>query len=78
MSGLVKWWESPFAWKLFGTTLLIMAISFVFAYFIDWGWIVAVAVALGGGYLLRTMVFNKLDEYYKEMEKRLSSPNDED
>lgn len=69
MSTWIKWWKSKFAWTLIGVILLTMVITFLFAYFFDWGWIVAAIVALGGGFTLRKLITKKIDDYVKSLEK---------
>lgn len=69
MATWIKWWESKFAWTLIGVVLLTMVISFIFAYFFDWGWIVAIITACGGGFTLRKLIKKKIDDYVKSLEK---------
>ena len=42
------------------TAILIVVIAFLFAFFLEWGWIISTIVALGGGYLLRFLIIKKL------------------
>lgn len=46
-----------------------MVISFIFAYFFDWGWIVAIITACSGGFTLRKLIKKKIDDYVKSLEK---------
>jgi uncharacterized membrane protein YdbT with pleckstrin-like domain len=69
MANWIKWWKSKFAWTLIGVVLLTMVISFLFAYFFDWGWIVAIITACSGGFTLRKLIKKKIDDYVKSLEK---------
>lgn len=64
MSNFIKWWKSKFAWVLIGVILLTMVISFLFAYFFDWGWIVTIIVSCMGGFVIRKIITNKLDKTF--------------
>ena len=68
MSNFIKWWKSKLAWTLIGVVLLTMIISFIFAYFFNWGWIVSVITALCGGFTLRKLITKKIDDYVKSLE----------
>lgn len=66
MSNWIKWWKSDFFLTILGVVMVTMGITFVLAYFIDWGWIPAIAMAICGGILIRKMVTKKLDEMSEE------------
>ena len=68
MSTWIKWWNSKFAWTIIVITLITMIISFLFAYFFDWGWIVSIIIACGGGFILRKLIKKKIDDYAKSLE----------
>ena len=67
MGNFIKWWKSKFAWTLIGGALLTMVISFLFAYFFDWGWIVAIIAACSGGFTLRKLIKKKIDDFAKSL-----------
>lgn len=52
--------------SVLGIALGTMGISFLLAYFIDWGWIPAIMLCIGGGILIRKMVTKKLDKMSEE------------
>lgn len=66
MSNWIKWWKSDFFLTILGVVMVTMGITFVLAYFIDWGWIPAIMLCIGGGILIRKMVTKKLDEMSEE------------
>lgn len=59
---IIRWWKSKFFLTILGVALTTIGITFLLAYFIDWGWIPAIAVALGGGFAIRRIVVKRLDE----------------
>ena len=63
MSTWVKWWKYKFVWMILLVTALTMTIAFLFAYFLDWGWIVSIISALTGGFIIRKIVIRKIDDY---------------
>ena len=65
MSEWIRWWENKFFLCGLGVALLSMLLSFLLAYFIDWGWIPAIAVATGGGLLIRRIAIMGIDDYVK-------------
>lgn len=62
MSNWIKWWKNKTFMSVLGIALGTMGISFLLAYFIDWGWIPAIAMAICGGILIRKTVTKKLDD----------------
>lgn len=62
MSKWFRWWKDRTFLKILGVVMVTMGIIFVLAYFIDWGWIPAIAMAICGGLLIRKMVTKKLDD----------------
>lgn len=69
MSNLIKWWKNNFAWTLIGVVILTVVISFLFAYFFEWGWIVSLIIALSGGFVIRKLIVNKINDYVESLEK---------
>lgn len=57
-----KWWKNKTALSIIGIALGSVLLAFLFAYFFTWGWYVSIAIALGGGYWIRTILFKKLNE----------------
>lgn len=66
MSNWIKWWKNKTFMSVLGIALGTMGISFLLAYFIDWGWIPAIMLCIGGGILIRKMVTKKLDKMSEE------------
>lgn len=62
MSNWFKWWKSKFFLTVLGIALATISVSFVLAYFIEWGWILAIIAALLGGLSIRKVLINKLEE----------------
>ena len=60
---IVKWWKS----KKFLTILLIivitMMLAFMLAYFIPYGWIGSIIITLIGGYCIRRIIINLLNNF---------------
>jgi hypothetical protein len=65
MSTWIKWWKSKFAWTLIIVILAGMGLSFLPAYFLDWGWIISICTGLGTGFIIRKLIIKKLDEISK-------------
>lgn len=62
MSNWIKWWKSKFFLTILGIALATMGVSFILAYFIEWGWMPSIAVALLGGFIIRKVVIKRLDK----------------
>ena len=60
MSEIIKWWKNKRAIILVLTLVLTVVIGFILAYFISWGWILSLIVAVGGGitggYIIMKMI----------------------
>ncbi len=48
-TNIVKWWKNKWVVLLMVVGILTVVIGFLFAYFISWGWILALVVAAVGG-----------------------------
>ena len=59
----IKWWKSAFFLKLFLTILLTMGVTLALA-LLD-VWYIAIVVAVIGGFAVRKIVTNKLDDIAK-------------
>jgi hypothetical protein len=70
MATWIRWWEDKYFLLMWGVALLTMLISFLLAYFISWGWIPSIAIALLGGFIIRKIITKRLDlEAEKVMNK---------
>lgn len=61
MNEWIKWWNDKTFLLILGIIAITMLLSFLLAYFIEWGWIPAIVVACGGGLVIRRTVINKID-----------------
>lgn len=43
-----------------------MTIAFLLAYFITWGWILAITTAVIAGYIIKRTIYKRLDDYCDE------------
>jgi uncharacterized membrane protein YccC len=62
MVELIKWWKNKTFLTVLGIAVGTVGIAFLFAYFITWGWIPAIAVTCIGGLGIRRVIMKKLDE----------------
>jgi uncharacterized membrane protein YdbT with pleckstrin-like domain len=67
MGNWVKWWKNKTILTILGIVLLTMLVAFLFAFFFDWGWIVALVTSLLGGYGIRRVIIKYLDELAEKM-----------
>lgn len=72
-TSVVKWWKNKWAVLLMVIGILTVGIGFVFAYFIEWGWILTIAITAVGGISIRHIAL-KLFGVYDDPQ---SSPDDE-
>lgn len=64
----IKWWKDKTFMTILGIALVAMVVSFLLAYFIEWGWILSVVVACLGGVAMRRVFSKKMDEVVKDIE----------
>ena len=62
-TSIVKWWKNKWAVLLMVVGILTVGIAFVFAYFIEWGWILSLVAAAIGGIGIRHIVFKMIGIY---------------
>jgi hypothetical protein len=70
---VVKWWKNKWAVLLMVVGILTVGIGFLFAYFISWGWILSLAIAIVGGVGMRHLFLKMLGVYDEPQ-----PPTDED
>jgi hypothetical protein len=59
---IIKWWKNKWVVLAVLCLLFTITIGFVLAYFIDWGWILSLVIAIIGGIATRWTIskaFNK-------------------
>lgn len=66
MGNWIKWWKSKFFLTILAIVAVTIVVTFLLAYLLEWGWIPAIALALGGGFAIRKVVIKKLDEMSEE------------
>ena len=62
MATWIKWWKDKTFIKIWIVIMITMIIGFLLAYFINFGWIVTIVVSCIGGFIIRKIITNKLDE----------------
>ena len=62
-TNIVKWWKNKWAVLLMVVGILTVGIGFLFAYFISWGWILSLVVAVIGGIGMRHIVLRMIGVY---------------
>ena len=62
MSNWIQWWKDKTFLAMMVIAIIAVVLAYVFARFVTWGWIPAIAVALGGGLVIRRIVIKKLDK----------------
>ena len=62
-TNIVKWWKNKWVVLLMVVGILTVAIGFLFAYFISWGWILALVLAFVGGIGMMFISFKIIEMY---------------
>lgn len=60
---VVKWWKNKWVVLLMLVGILTVVIGFLFAYFISWGWILTLVVAVVGGVGMMNISFKIIGIY---------------
>lgn len=63
MAEIIKWWKNKNAVLIICTGVLSVVIAFLFAYFISWGWILSLVIAIAGGITMRIFINKLIDEF---------------
>lgn len=63
MATWFKWWKNKTFLLIMGISLITMIIAFLLAYFIEWGWILAIILACIGGVLIRKIIDRAIDNW---------------
>ena len=66
MATWIKWWKDKTFMTILAIALLTMLIGFLLAYFIEYGWLITIVLAIAGGVSIRKVITNRID---KEVEK---------
>lgn len=67
MATWIKWWKDKTFMTVLAIALLTMLIGFLFAYFIEYGWLITIVLSVAGGVSIRKVITNRID---KEVEKK--------
>lgn len=62
MNEWIKWWKDETFMTILAAALIAMAVTFLLAYFIEWGWIFAFPVCGVAGLYIRRKIINKIEE----------------
>jgi hypothetical protein len=68
MAEIIKWWKNKNAVLIICTGVLSVVIAFLFAYFISWGWILSLVIAVAGGITMRIFINKLIDEFASKNE----------
>ena len=60
---VVKWWKNKWAVLLMVVGILTVGLGFIFAYFIECGWILTIAITVIGGFGIRHLALNMIGVY---------------
>ena len=71
MSNWIKWWKDKLLLQIMGTAIGSVGLAFIPAYFLSWGWILSILVAVSGGVIMRKLIIKKLDEVSNEIFKKI-------
>ena len=62
-TNIVKWWKNKWVVLLMVVGILTVVVGFLFAYFISWGWILALVLAVVGGIGMMFILFKIIEIY---------------
>ena len=62
-TNIVKWWKNKWVVLLMVVGILTVVIGFLFAYFISWGWILTLVLAVVGGIGMMFISFKIIEMY---------------
>lgn len=63
MATWFKWWKNKTFLLIMGISLITMIIAFLLAYFIEWGWILAIILTCIGGVLIKKIIDRAIDNW---------------
>ena len=69
MSNWIKWWKDKLLLQIMGTAIGSVVLSFIPAYFLSWGWILSILIAVSGGVIMRKLIIKKINDYIESLEK---------
>lgn len=69
----IKWWKDKTFMTILGIGLVALVVSFLLAYFIEWGGILSIVVACIGGVAMRRVFSKKMDEVVKDIENNINN-----
>ena len=62
MGELIKWWKDKLIVAIVLIAVLSVVIAFLFTYFISWGWIIAIIIAVFTGIIIRKIIIKRLND----------------
>ena len=65
---VVKWWKNKWAVLIMVIGILTVVVGFLFAYFISWGWILSLVIAVAGGISMRLCINKMITEKIAKQE----------
>lgn len=57
-----KWWKDKTFLTILATCLVAIVLAFVFARFIEWGWIVSMLIGVLAGLFIRSVIIKSIEE----------------
>lgn len=71
MSTWIKWWKDKSILQIIGTAFGAVILAFIPAYFLSWGWILSILIAVFGGITMRKLIIKKLNQIADETFKTI-------
>ena len=65
---VVKWWKNKWAVLTMVIGILTVVVGFMFAYFISWGWVLSLVIAVAGGFSMRLCINKMITEKIAKQE----------
>ena len=60
-----KWWKDKTYMTILGISLVAIVVCFLLSYFIEWGWLPAIVVAIVCGIAIRQVLIKRINEHLK-------------
>lgn len=69
MSNLIKWWKDKNLLLVIVIAVASIMLATTFACLIDWGWIIAIVIAIIGGVSMRCFIVKYIKNKFKNYEE---------